>query len=141
MEEVKALTTKGELATLGNEELEALQALVRGCVILPTSETYETARKIWNAMIDRRPALIVQCTGHADVVQAVKFARKHNLRVTVRSGGHQFAGRSIYDNCMLIDLSKLRSVMVNHMTKRVWVSPGATLGDIDHETVPFNLGK
>jgi FAD/FMN-containing dehydrogenase len=135
MTTTSVLTTKGTKADLSEDDLAGLKAQIRGKLIMPSDgEKYEQARAIWNGMIDRRPGLIVECTGHADVVYAVKFARQHSLKVTIRGGGHQFAGRSIQDHAMLIDNSKWRSVQVDLKSNTVSCAPGATLGDLDHET-------
>lgn len=90
-------------------------------------------------MIDVKPAFIVQCSGTADVILATQFATEHNLLISVRAAGHNIAGRAMQDNVMLIDLSGLRSVRVNPDKQTVVVSPGATLGDIDHETQIYGL--
>src|SRR5688572_21381555 len=93
--EIKALDNSTK--TLSPEALQAFRAGFRGTVLLPTDGPYEEARKIWNAMIDRRPAIIAQCTGTADVVHAVNFAREQGLLSSVRGGGHNIAGLAICD--------------------------------------------
>ena len=94
---------------------------------------------IWNGLIDRRPALIVQCTGAADVVDAVSFAREHNLLLSVKGGGHNVAGNAVNDGGLVIDLSQMRGVHVDPSTKAVRVQGGATWGDCDRETQLFGL--
>ena len=103
----------GEKTTIGEEALTDFRARVRGDVVLPTDSSYEEVRVIWNAMIDRRPAMIVRCTGTADVMQAVRFANENKLLVSIRGGGHNIAGMSLRDDAMLIDLSLMRSVHVD----------------------------
>src|SRR5205085_10316958 len=100
---------------------------------------YDEARVIWNAMIDRRPALIAQCTSAQDVALAVKFARAHDLLVSVRGGGHNIAGNAVCDNAMMIDLSLMRTVTVTATDRTATVQGGATLGDVDAATQAHGL--
>ena len=90
-------------------------------------------------MIDKRPAIIVRCAGSADVIQAVNFARKHDLLIAVRGGGHNIAGNAVCDGGLMIDLSLMKSVRVNPKDKRAFVEPGATLANFDHEAQAFGL--
>lgn len=106
-------------------EIEALAGRLRGTVLLPDNAAYDEARSVWNAMIDRKPGLIVRCLGASDVVQAVRFAREHNLLLSVRGGGHNIAGNAVCDGGLLIDLSQMRSVRVDPSIQRAWVEPGA----------------
>jgi FAD/FMN-containing dehydrogenase len=125
--------------TIGAGEIEALAARLRGTVIEPGDASYDEARAIWNAMIDRRPGLIVRCAGASDVVQAVRFAREHGLLVSVRGGGHNIAGNAVCHGGLLIDLSPMHSVRVDPSIRRAWVEPGALLADLDKETQAFAL--
>lgn len=136
---ITAVTIDAKTRTIEQDSLQNLQTLIRGKVITPFDSSYDETRKIWNDMIDRKPAFIVQCTGTADVIHAVLFAKQHQLLMSVRGAGHNIAGRSLADNVMMIDLSQMRTVLVNPDTKRIMVSPGATLGDVDHETQAFGL--
>jgi FAD/FMN-containing dehydrogenase len=119
--------------------LESFRATVRGTVILPSDHNYDETRAIWNAMIDRKPAMMVQCTGIADIQATLAFARTENLPISIRGAGHNIAGNSLADGAVMIDLSTLRSVSVDPVAQRVFAGPGATLGDIDHETKEFGL--
>jgi FAD/FMN-containing dehydrogenase len=116
-----------------------------GQVILPGADGYGVARRIWNASIDKHPGLIARCSGTADVVRAVKFARANDLLVSVRGGGHNVGGRALCDDGMVIDLSALKGVFVDPRARTVRAQPGATLGDVDREThvhglaVPFGV--
>jgi FAD/FMN-containing dehydrogenase len=141
MKEATVLTIEGEKITLKEDgALGELESRVRGEIILPSDGAkYDDCRVIWNAAINRKPGLIVVCTGNADVVQCVKFAKEHSIVVTVRGGGHNIAGKALADDTMLIDLSKWRTVHVDATKKIANISPGATLGDIDHETKEFGL--
>ena len=127
------------MGTISNRIIETLKTQVRGKVLLPDDAEYEDARRIWNAMIDRHPAGIVQCAGVADVILSVKVARDNSLVVSVRGGGHNIAGTAIRDDSLMIDLSGMKSVHINPDTKRAYVEPGATLGDFDHEAQAFGL--
>jgi FAD/FMN-containing dehydrogenase len=95
---------------------------------------YEAARRIWNAAIDKRPGMIVRCLGTADVMDAVRFARGHDILVSVRGGGHNVAGRALNDGGLVIDLSEMRGVRVDPEGRTVWAQGGARLGDVDRET-------
>jgi FAD binding domain/Berberine and berberine like len=111
----------------------------RGEVLLPTSPGYDTARRIWNGAIDRHPAYIARCTGVADVVATVRFARDHDLEIAVRGGGHNVAGTAMCDHGVVIDLSELRAVSVDPGSRTAWVQGGALWGDVDHETQAHGL--
>ena len=125
--------------TVNAAEIEALAARLRGSVLESDNAAYNEARSVWNAMIDRRPGLIVRCAGASDVVHAVRFAREHSLLVSVRGGGHNIAGNAVCDGGLLIDLSQMRSVRVDPSVQRAWVEPGALLADVDKETQSFAL--
>lgn len=125
--------------TLTQQAVDDLAGRLRGSVLTPESAGYEEARKIWNAMIDRRPGLIVRCAGAADVMQAVRFARENGLLVSVRGGGHNIAGNALCDGGVLIDLSGMRFVHIDPMNRTARVAPGATLGDLDRESQAFGL--
>jgi hypothetical protein len=143
-----AADVKGDLAarTLsGGETLvprAAVQEFVaglRGAALFAGDEGYEGARRVWNAMIDRRPALIARCAGAADVVRAVSFARAHDLLVAVRGGGHSLSGQSVCDGGLMIDLAPMRTVRVDPRARRAYVGPGSLLGDLDREALAFGL--
>jgi FAD/FMN-containing dehydrogenase len=115
------------------------EAKVRGPVLRPDDDGYDEARTVYNAMIDRRPAVIVRPTGAADVMTAIDFAREHDLLIAVKGGGHNIAGYAVCDDGLMIDLGLMSSVRVNLDARTVRVGPGARLGDLDHETAPFGL--
>ena len=119
--------------------IDGLRARVRGRLIRPGDEAYEDRRKIWNGMINKRPALIVECTGTADVAAAVGFARDRGLPISVRGGGHNVAGTAIVDAGVVVDLSQMDSVWVDPEHRTARVAGGATLGVLDHETQLFGL--
>jgi FAD/FMN-containing dehydrogenase len=112
---------------------------IRGDILEPGDAGYEAARKVWNATVDRRPAAIVRCRGTADVIHAVNYAREHGLLLAVRGGGHSFAGKSVCDGGLVIDLSRMRGVWLSPDRRTVRVQGGATWADLDHETQAFGL--
>src|SRR6201993_224435 len=125
---------------VGHDRIERFQAGFRGEVIEPGDSGYETARKIWNASVDKYPGIIARCTGVADVIAAVNFARENALLVAVRGGGHNVAGRALCDDGIVIDLSGMKGIHVDAKNLTVTVQGGATLGDLDRETHIFGLG-
>lgn len=125
--------------TVTQEQLGAFRSRLRGGVITPGDADYDQSRQVWNAMIDKRPALIVRCAGAADVSAAVAEARRQGLPLAVRGGGHNIAGSALADNGLVIDLSAMRSVRVDPARRRAWVEGGATLRDFDHEAQAYGL--
>jgi FAD/FMN-containing dehydrogenase len=125
--------------TLGAEAIHEFVGRVRGAVIQPGDAGYDDARRVWNGLIDRRPALIVRPTGTADVIEAVNFARDEGLLLSIRGGGHNVAGNAVNDGGLVIDLAAMRGVHVDPATRRVRVQGGATLADMDRETQVFGL--
>ena len=119
------------METLTSEAIEQLKGNVTGTVVLPADKTYDTVREIWNAMIDKRPAVIVQCRGADDVVQALAFGRRYGMDISIRGAGHNIAGNALCDNGIMIDLSTMKNVRVDAEQRRAVVEPGATLGDFD----------
>ncbi|MHA2007338.1 MAG: FAD-binding oxidoreductase [Promethearchaeota archaeon] len=139
MSDVKAIDIRGHNVEIPEGVIEDFKSILRGKVVIHGDDGYEKARKIWNGIIDKNPALIVYCRGVADVIRSVNFASIHHLRTSVRSGGHNVAGGAINDGGIVIDLSKMRSVYVDPVNHRVRVEGGVRLGDIDHETQVFGL--
>ena len=139
METLSITNVNGNQTNVVIADLHKLAEQIRGSVIRAEDETYEEARRLWNGMFDKRPAVIVQCAGVADVIDAVCFARGHNLLVAIRGGAHNVAGLASYDDGFVIDLSQMRSVHIDPNAKTVRVEAGAQLGDIDHETQVFGL--
>jgi FAD/FMN-containing dehydrogenase len=116
-----------------------LQETIRGEVIVPGSTEYDSARAVYNGMIDRRPAVIAQCCDAADVMTAVQYARKEGLEIAVRGGGHNANGLSVWDDALIIDLRNMRGVDVDAKARTVRVQGGATWGDVDHATHAFGM--
>lgn len=119
---------------LQEADIDDFKADFNGDVLLPGDAGYDDARRIWNAMTDRKPGLIARCTGSDDVVKAVRLARKHTLLVSVRGGGHNIAGKAVCDDGLMIDLSLMKDVKVNTNARRATVGPGCTLADVDAAT-------
>ncbi len=132
-------TTAGPRITLGGDVVDELARAFRGLLMGPDDPGYEQARRVWNGLIDKHPALIARCTGAADVMAAVNFARERNLLLSVRGGGHNVAGKALCDDGLVVDLSRMRAVRVDPVRRIVQVQAGATLGDLDHETQAFGL--
>lgn len=126
-------------STASADDIEAFGARLRGELMTPASEGYDAARLIWNGMFDKRPALIARCSGTADVIAAVNFAREHNLLTAVRCGGHNSSGSGSCDGGILIDLSAMNAIYVDPKTRRARVQGGATWRDFDREAQVHGL--
>lgn len=132
-------TLSNGTVTLNEEAIAGFRASLRGELIERGDSAYGQARSIYNAMIDKHPALIARCADVADVIAAVDFARENGLLLAVRSGGHNGAGLSLCDDGLVIDLSGLGGVRVNPAERTVRVGPGCRWGDVDHATHAFGL--
>jgi hypothetical protein len=121
------------------DSIEGLDEQVEGEVLVSGQPGYDEARAVWNAMIDRKPAVIVRCKHATDVVKAVTYSRDQNLPVSIRGGGHNVAGHAVCDDGVMIDLSLMRGVQVDAENRRARVEGGATWGDVDGETQKFGL--
>src|SRR2546423_10305803 len=118
---------------------ELLAPAFRGELIAPEDPGYDESRKVYNAMIDRRPGLVARCVDAADVIAAVGVARQHGLLVSVRGGGHNAGGLGVADGALCIDLSAMRGVRVDPRGGTVTVQGGARWGDVDHATHPHGV--
>jgi len=127
-------TQEGGTATIEPNRLESLRASLRGQLCLPGEKGYDEARTIWNAMIDRKPAVIVRAANADDVVAAVNFARESKLMLAVKGGGHNIAGNAVCDGGLMLDLSLMKAITVDAAAKTVRVEPGVTLGELDAAT-------
>ena len=139
METLQTATLNGKKIALKQEELEAFKNKFRGEIFTPGDAGYDEARTIYNAMIDKRPALIAQCSGVADVIACVNYARNHNLLTSILGGGHNGPGFALCENGMVIDLSGMKGIRVNPEEKTVRAEAGCTWGDVDHNTHEFGL--
>jgi len=131
--------------TISPDAIDEFAGRIRGQLIRPGDADYEEARHIWNALIDKKPGAILKCSGTADVVAAVNFARDNDIALAVRSGGHNVGGRALCDDGLVVDLSRMNGVHVDPAAQTARVQGGATLGDVDREThlhglaVPFGV--
>ena len=119
--------------------VDDLRGKLKGPLLREGDAEYDATRAVWNARIDRRPALIARCTGVSDVMQAVSFARSHTLPISVRGGGHNIAGDAVCDRGLMLDLSLMKGVRVDPAARTVWAQAGVTQGEFDHETQAFGL--
>ena len=120
-------------ASLDAGQLESLAAGFGGTLLLPSDDGYESARKIHNGLIDRRPALIARCSGTADIAAAVRFARQTGLAVAVRGGGHNVAGRAVPENGLMIDLSGMKGIHVDAAAATARAQGGVTWAELNRE--------
>ena len=140
MADIQVRSCRGGSVAVAATDLDALRSRMRGPVLLPGDTGYDEARRIWNGMIDRWPALILRCAGAADVVQAVRFARRQGeLLLSIRGGGHNIAGSAVCDGGVMLDLSPMSSVRIDPARRRARVEPGVLLGDFDKEAQAFGL--
>ncbi len=139
METHKALRLDGTEVGLGGSEVEALRGALSGRVITPGDADYDEARKVFNALVDRRPALIIRPKGTADVARAVAFAREKGLLLSMKGGGHNVAGNAVADGALMLDLSGLKGLKVDPEAQTVRAQPGLRLGEFDAQTQDFGL--
>lgn len=137
--DLDAVTGDGGQVTIRGADVADLAARMRGRVLLPNDEGYDEARRILNPSFDKHPALIAQPTGTADVRIAVDFAREYGLLTAVKCGGHSLSGKSTCDRGLQIDLSAHRDVRVDPAARRAWVTGGSLLGQLDHESMAYEL--
>jgi FAD/FMN-containing dehydrogenase len=139
MTDIQIATTDGTSKILEDATVRAFRAGFRGPLLSPGDGAYDETRKVWNGMIDRRPALIARCAGVADVVAAVSFARAHGLLVSVRGGGHNTPGVAVCEGGLMIDLAGMKSVRVDPARQTARAEGGTTWSDFDRESQLFGL--
>jgi len=132
-------TLQGIDVELAQAAIDDLKLRIKGTLIGPGEAGYEDSRTVWNAMIDRRPALVVRCLGTADVIACVQFAKQHDLLLCIKGGGHNIAGLATADGALMLDLSPMRGVWVDRQTKVAHAQAGCLLGDVDRETQVHGL--
>lgn len=132
-------TSGGKIPLVEHPSVQAFRGVLRGELITPTDAGYESARKVYNAMIDRFPLLIARCADVADVISSVNLAREQNLPLAVRGGGHNGGGFGTCNDGLVIDLSLMKGIHVDPAERTVRVEGGATWGDVDHATHVFGL--
>lgn len=136
---MKAKTMDGREIDLTQDMLDGLRMRLRGPVLGPDDPGYEESRTVWNAMIDRKPAVVTCCLGTADVIECVRFAREHDLLLCIKGGGHNIAGLAAADGALMLDLSLMRGAWVDTERKIVHAQGGCLLGDVDRETQVHGL--
>ncbi len=136
---IAAVGLSGKAISLSQSDVKDLRASLRGQLLLPPDEGYDGARRIWNGAFDRHPALIVRCAGAADVIQAVNFARSHEILTAVHSGGHSISGQSTCEGGLMIDLSPLKGIRVDPLNRTAEAQAGVLLGEFDRESQSFGL--
>jgi len=124
---------------LDEAAVQGFQTSLRGPLLCPGDAGYDEARTVWNANIDKRPALLARCAGVADVINAVNFARTHHLLVSVRGGGHNIPGNCMCNGGLVIDLSRMKGIRVDPARRTVRAEGGVKWGEFDHETQAFGL--
>jgi len=139
MADLRVLEQSGAETVLREAVVEKFRGSLRGRLLLAVDDGYDAARKIWNGMIDRRPALIARCAGVGDVVRCVDFARANDLVMAVRGGGNNIAGNAVCDGGLVIDLTGTKSVRVDPARRTARADAGVTWGEFDHETQAFGL--
>ena len=125
--------------TLSDDRLREFSAGFHGDLLRPDDDGYESARKVWNGMIDRRPACIARCKTTSDVQRAVRFARENDLPIAIRGGGHNAAGLGVCDGGLVIDLGGMRDIVVDQSRQTARAGGGATWGDFDQATAAHGL--
>ena len=141
MTDLRVVTTDGGDTILESAVVRKFADGLRGGLLGPDDGGYDEARKVWNGMIDRRPALIARCAGVADVIVAVRFARTHELLVSVRGGGHNITGNAVCEGGLMIDLSPMKSVRVDPVKRTARAEAGLTWGEYNRETQAFGLAS
>jgi FAD/FMN-containing dehydrogenase len=136
---MKAKTMEGREIDLKQETLDGLKMRLRGPVFAPGDVGYDESRTVWNAMIDRRPAVVARCLGAADVIACVQFAREHELLLCIKGGGHNIAGLATADGALMLDMALMRGVWVDPQRKIAHAQAGCLLGDVDRETQVHGL--
>ena len=136
---MKATSLNGGRVEIGTEMLRKLKMRLRGPVIFAGGTGYDECRTVWNAMIDRKPSIVVRCLDTADVIECVRFARELGLLLSIKGGGHNIAGLATTDGGIMLDMSLMRGVQVDPQGKVVHAQAGCLLADLDRETQVFGL--
>ncbi len=137
MSDRRVISTTGRVAE--EKAIQRFKTSLRGELIRPGDKGYESARRVWNWAIDRHPGLIVRCAEVTDVIRAVEFARSHDLLVAVRGGGHSYAGHSVCDGGMVIDLSRMKGIQIDPEKHVARAEAGLTVDEFDKATQAFGL--
>src|SRR6516225_1106039 len=141
MTDLRVISTDGSDKILEEVVVQGFADSLRGRLACPGDDGYDAARKVWNGMIDRHPALIARCAGVADVIAAVRFAREHGLLVSVKGGGHNITGNAVCEDGLMIDLSPMKSVRVDPSKRTARAEAGLTWSEYNRETQVFGLAS
>ena len=136
---MRAMTVEGQEIEVHQDSVNSWKTRLRGPVLLPGDPGFEESRTVWNAMVDRRPAVVVRCLGTADVIECVRFAREHNLLLCIKGGGHNIAGLAVADGAVMLDMSLMRGAWVDPEKRVVHAQAGCLLGEVDRETQVHGL--
>ena len=139
--QLAAVSLAGKPISLSQAEVKELRASLRGRLLLAGDEGYDQARRLWNGAFDRHPALIARCAGAADVVQAVNFARSHEILTAVHGGGHSLSGQSSCEGGLMIDLSPMKGIRIDPVRQTASAQAGVLLGELDRESQAFGLAR
>jgi FAD/FMN-containing dehydrogenase len=141
MTDLRLITTEGSDKILEEVAVQNFADSLRGRLVRAGDDGYDEARKVWNGMINRRPALIARCAGAADVIAAVRFARTHGILVSVKGGGHNITGNAVCEGGLMIDLSPMKAVRVDPVERTARAEAGLTWGEYNRETQAFGLAS
>jgi FAD/FMN-containing dehydrogenase len=139
MQDLSVTTTEGSFATVSSEAIRELGQRLGGGILTSADDEYESARRVWNALVDRMPALIARCNRTEDVIEVVRFARRHELLLSIRSGGHNIWGTAVCDGGVVIDLSAMKTISVDPAARRAFAGPGVRWQELDRETQAHGL--
>jgi FAD/FMN-containing dehydrogenase len=139
MNDRRVMTTSGVDCVLSSTVIGKLASELRGDLITFDHPEYDVVRKVWNGLVDKRPALISRCIDAGDVIASVRFAREHDLLISVRGGGHSAAGRAVCENGLMIDLSPMKEIQIDAKGRTARAQPGLRLGEFDQKTQTFGL--
>lgn len=139
MSDLKFITTTGGETVLEEAAVEEFKSSLRGELLRPSDDGYHEARTTWNAIIDRRPAIMARCLGVADVLTCVNFARERELALAIKGGGHNISGFAVCNGGLMLDMSLMRGVWADPTMRTARAQGGCLLGDVDRETQVYGL--
>ncbi len=139
MKTIQAKSKEKQLTEIPGIALDKFKSAFEGTVLTEIDNGYEEARIVWNGMIDRKPALIAQCSNTSDIQTALAFAREHNLLLSIKGGGHHVAGSAVQDQALMIDLSEMKGIDLDLENNTVKAQPGVTWGELDAKTQEHGL--
>ena len=138
MSELKVVRNGGD-AVLSRQAVEEFRSRLRGTLVLPTDKDYDVARRVWNGMVNKRPAMIARCADANDAAASVNFVREHQIPLSVRGGGHNYAGKAVCDGGLVVDLSSMKRISIDRERRTARAQAGLRLGEFDRETQTIGL--